>query len=127
MEDAIGRRLAPLVNLPGVRVEARRGWHPEEVVGRHRGVLDHVVEDGDDLRLRALDGRHDPQRVEDVGKPLLVHLARVRPGRDLQRFLDRRHHSPCGSRRGAPARERAAVTGPGAFGGWGGWPTRAVA
>lgn len=67
LEDALGRRLAPVVQPDGVRLEQRRGWHPEEVVGRRRvrwtsGEAEIVV--------------HAPA---GLAVPLTVTLARIQP------------------------------------------------
>jgi glycosyltransferase involved in cell wall biosynthesis len=36
LAEAVARRIGPWVTVPGVRIEARAGWHPEEHIGRHR-------------------------------------------------------------------------------------------
>ena len=56
---------------------------PAQVIERHLRVLDNIMQDGDDLRLLALDPAHDPQRVKDVRQALLVLLPFVRLGCDL--------------------------------------------
>jgi hypothetical protein len=85
---------------------------PAQVVGRDRRVLDHVMQDGDDPGLRPLHAVHDPQRVEDVRQALLVHLALVGSGGDLQRLLDGRHGIP---RRPVLARRIGRHVGPSPF------------
>src|SRR5271166_1618285 len=60
----------------------------------HMTNLDHVMEDGHDLRRFILHGVHDPERVEDVRLAVLVLLPLVGSGGDLQRFLDGRHDFP---------------------------------
>src|SRR4051812_11584567 len=61
------------------------------MVSTDRRVLDHVMEDGNNLGLLALDAHHRPQGMEDVGQPLLILLAFVGPCGYLQSLLDRRH------------------------------------
>ena len=55
------------------------------------------MEDGDDLGVQALHAVHDPQRVQDVGEALLVHLALVGTGGDLDRLLNGRHGHDLGA------------------------------
>lgn len=66
-QESIGRRMAPRVNLPGVRLETRSGWHPEEVVGRRR-----VRWTDGDARLLV----HAPP---GVAVPIVVTVARLQP------------------------------------------------
>ena len=46
-----------------------------QVVGGDRRVLDHVMEDGDDLGFLALHAHHRPKRMQDVRLPSFVLLS----------------------------------------------------
>jgi glycosyltransferase involved in cell wall biosynthesis len=66
-QASISRRMAPRVNLPGVRIEHHAGWHPEESVGRRR-----VRWTDGDAELAV----HAPPGVE---VPVIVTVARMQP------------------------------------------------
>lgn len=67
IESMVSRRVAPLVRPAGVRIEQRRGWHPEEVVGRHR------------VRWTAGDAEIVVHAPPGTTVPLTVTLARLQP------------------------------------------------
>jgi len=67
LQASISRRLAPRVNLPGVRIEPHDAWHPEETVGRRRVRWT----DGDaELAVHAPAG---------VDVPIVLTIARMQP------------------------------------------------
>lgn len=67
LQASISRRVAPMVRLPGVRLETHDGWHPEETVGRRRVRWT----DGD-----AALAVHAPPGVE---VPIILTVARMQP------------------------------------------------
>ena len=103
--DVIGVGLALAVGqaLHGCEDSLVETFSPQ-ILGRDRSILDHVMEDGHDLRRFTLHGVHDPERVEDVRLAVLVLLPLVGSGGDLQRFLDGRHDFPRYETRSDPQR-----------------------